>query len=112
MAAPKPAKPRTMPAMQATAAEIRKETANRSGMTAGDASIAGVPVAHHIIEAMPSKNLAVATMPLLMPYIQRRPELEGGARPFKLVSDYTPAGDQPQAIRQPNTRGRGGESHP
>ena len=35
-----------------------------------------------------------------MPYIQRRPELEGGGKPFKLVSDYTPAGDQPEAIRQ------------
>src|SRR3990167_2321857 len=88
-----------MPAMQATAAEIRKETANRSGMTAGDASIAGLPVAHHIMQAMPPKNLAVATVPLPMPYIQRRPESVGG-RPFKLVSDYTPAGDQPEAIRQ------------
>ena len=48
---------------------------------------------------MPSKNLAVSTVPLLMPYIQRRPETVGG-KPFKLVSDYTPAGDQPEAIRQ------------
>ncbi|MCW5736410.1 MAG: excinuclease ABC subunit UvrB, partial [Enhydrobacter sp.] len=39
-------------------------------------------------------------MPLLMPYIQRRPELDVARRPFKLVSDYTPAGDQPEAIRQ------------
>ena len=51
------------------------------------------------MQAMPSKNLAVSTVPLLMPYIQRRPETVGG-RPFKLVSDYTPAGDQPEAIRQ------------
>ena len=51
------------------------------------------------MEAMPSKNLAVSTVPLLMPYIQRRPETVGG-KPFKLVSDYTPAGDQPEAIRQ------------
>ena len=50
---------------------------------------------------MASKNLAVPAAPLLMPYIQRRPELEGVTpRPFKLVSDYTPAGDQPEAIRQ------------
>ena len=34
-----------------------------------------------------------------MPYIQRRPESVGGG-PFKLVSDYQPAGDQPEAIRQ------------
>ena len=51
------------------------------------------------MQAMPSKNLAVSTVPLLMPYIQRRPETVGG-KPFKLVSDYTPAGDQPEAIRQ------------
>ena len=49
---------------------------------------------------MPSKNLALPAMPLSMPYIQRRPELEGAPRPFKLVSDYTPSGDQPEAIRQ------------
>ncbi|TBR25376.1 MAG: excinuclease ABC subunit UvrB [Reyranella sp.] len=50
---------------------------------------------------MPSKNLAVPAVPLLMPYIQRRPELEGiTPKPFKLVSDYVPAGDQPEAIRQ------------
>src|SRR5882672_7658856 len=51
------------------------------------------------MQAMPSKNLAVSTVPLLMPYIQRRPETVGG-QPFKLVSDYRPAGDQPEAIRQ------------
>src|SRR5216684_6540883 len=62
-------------------------------------SIAGTQPEHHIMEAMPSKNLAVSTVPLLMPYIQRRPETVGG-KPFKLVSDYTPAGDQPEAIRQ------------
>jgi len=52
------------------------------------------------MQAMPSKNLALPATPLSMPYIQRRPELEGDARPFKLVSDYTPAGDQPEAIKQ------------
>ena len=61
------------------------------------------------MEAMPSKNLAVSTVPLLMPYIQRRPELESGVRPFKLVSDYTPAGDQPEAIRQLIAGVEGGE---
>src|SRR5262245_55529635 len=99
MAAPNPAKPRTMPAMQAITAEIRKGKASRSGIRAGDASIAGVYPRHHIIQAMPPKNLAVSTVPLLMPYVQRRPETVGG-KPFKLVSDYTPAGDQPEAIRQ------------
>ena len=53
------------------------------------------------MEVMASKNLAVPAAPLLMPYIQRRPELEDiTPKPFKLVSDYTPAGDQPEAIRQ------------
>ncbi|MBM3644181.1 MAG: excinuclease ABC subunit UvrB [Alphaproteobacteria bacterium] len=34
-----------------------------------------------------------------MPFIQRRPERVGGGA-FRLQSDYTPAGDQPEAIRQ------------
>src|SRR6185503_9637079 len=52
------------------------------------------------MQAMPSKNLALPATPLLMPYIQRRPELESASQPFRLASDYTPAGDQPEAIRQ------------
>src|SRR3954470_6521681 len=59
---------------------------------------------------MPSKNLAVSLVPLDMPYIQRRPELEGvEPRPFKLVSDYVPAGEQPAAIRQLIEGVNGGE---
>src|SRR4051794_29902147 len=58
---------------------------------------------------MPSKNLAVSLQPLDMPYIQRRPELEVASRPFKLVSDYVPAGDQPEAIRQLIEGVNGGE---
>ena len=49
------------------------------------------------MQAMAPKNLAVSTVPLLMPYVQRRPETVGG-KPFKLVSDYRPAGDQPERI--------------
>jgi len=40
-----------------------------------------------------------AFVPLEMPFIQRRPERVGGGA-FRLQSDYTPAGDQPEAIRQ------------
>ena len=62
------------------------------------------------MQVMPSKNLAVPAIPLLMPYIQRRPELEGITRqPFKLVSDYKPAGDQPEAIKQLISGVEGGE---
>src|SRR5260370_13728915 len=103
IAAPNPAKPRTMPAMAATEAAIRKEKARKSGMSGigrGSSSIAAGRRRHHIMQAMPSKNLAVSTVPLHMPYIQRRPVLEGGGKAFKLASDYTPAGDQPEAIRQ------------
>ena len=55
---------------------------------------------------MPSKNLAVSTVPLLMPYIQRRPETVGG-KPFKLVSDYT-AGGRSARGDPPADRGRAG----
>jgi excinuclease ABC subunit B len=62
------------------------------------------------MQAMPSKNLALPVQPLLMPYIQRRPELEGVTpKPYKMVSDYTPAGDQPEAIRQLIEGVEGGE---
>ncbi|ACG77210.1 excinuclease ABC subunit B protein [Phenylobacterium zucineum HLK1] len=41
------------------------------------------------------------TMPLLWkPHRPERPEKSEGGRRFKLVSDYQPAGDQPQAIRE------------
>src|SRR5215475_3480617 len=62
-------------------------------------SIAAIQRRHHIMQVMPRKNLAVSTVPLSMPYVQRRPETVGG-KPYKLVSDYMPAGDQPMAIRQ------------
>ena len=67
---------------------------------ARQASIASARAGHHIMQAMPSKNLAVSAVPLDMPYIQRRPKLDVSGKPFKLVSDYKPAGDQPEAIRQ------------
>src|SRR5690349_2106694 len=60
------------------------------------------------MRAMPSKNLAVSAVPLPMPFVQRRPESVGG-KPFKLVSDYKPAGDQPEAIRQLIAGVTGGE---
>jgi len=52
------------------------------------------------MQVMPSKNLAISAVPLAMPYVQRRPVLDRASPPFKLVSDYRPAGDQPEAIRQ------------
>jgi len=38
-------------------------------------------------------------VPLAMPWLQRRPRLADG-KPLRVVSDYKPAGDQPEAIRQ------------
>src|SRR6516225_617238 len=84
--------------MQAVTAQIAKGVDIRSGILP-DASIVAALAEHHIMQAMPRKNLAVSTVPLHMPYVQRRPERVGG-KPYKLVSDYTPAGDQPEAIRQ------------
>src|SRR5436190_15008411 len=126
MAAPKPEKPRTMPATAATAAAMRNGRASTSGMSGfyrpeqsrncarddklGEScSIAAGWRRHHIMQSMPSKNLAVSAVPLHMPYIQRRPELAGSGTPFRLVSDYTPAGDQPEAIRQLIEGVNGGE---
>src|SRR5258708_37847792 len=102
-----------MPAKAATTAAVRKEAARKSGMRkARQASIASARAGHHIIQAMPSKNLAVSAVPLDMPYIQRRPELEVASRPFKLVSDYVPAGHQPEANRQLIEGVNGGRGDP
>ena len=35
-----------------------------------------------------------------VPHRPQRPEKAEGGRPFKLVSEYQPAGDQPTAIRE------------
>lgn len=35
-----------------------------------------------------------------VPHRPQRPEKAEGGRPFKLVSDYEPAGDQPRAISE------------
>ncbi len=108
MAAPKPAKP--APCLQC---RQRRRKSGREGQQVGhqrarDASIAGPASEHHIMQAMPSKNLAVSTVPLLMPYIQRRPETRRrNAKPFKLVSDYT-AGRRPARGDPPAHRGRAG----
>ncbi len=40
------------------------------------------------------------TGPGFVPHRPNRPEKSEGGRPFKLVSDYEPAGDQPTAIRE------------
>ncbi|HEX3064464.1 MAG TPA: DEAD/DEAH box helicase family protein, partial [Dongiaceae bacterium] len=37
------------------------------------------------------------TEPILLPFVRRPPRATGGV-PFKIVSDFKPAGDQPQAI--------------
>src|SRR4029079_4522085 len=85
----------------ATMAAVRKETVRISGINVALSSIAGARCGPHILSVMPSQNLGVLAIPLDRPYIQRRPVLEGlQPRPFKLVSDYVPAGDQPEAIRQ------------
>src|SRR3954469_15094991 len=45
-------------------------------------------------------DIAVQNMPMWAPHRPARPDKAEGGRKFKLVSDYEPAGDQPQAIRE------------
>src|SRR5688572_24634589 len=47
-----------------------------------------------------SHPLVSGSMPMFMPHRPERPEKSEGGIPFKLVSDYTPRGDQPQAIKE------------
>ena len=50
--------------------------------------------------SMASHPIVSGNLPMFMPHRPERPEKsEGGVR-FKIVSDYTPKGDQPQAIKE------------
>jgi excinuclease ABC subunit B len=49
------------------------------------------------------------TQPMFMPHRPARPEKSEGGKPFRLVSDYAPAGDQPGAIRELTDAAREGE---
>lgn len=49
------------------------------------------------------------TGPGFVPHRPTRPEKSEGGRPFKLVSDYSPAGDQPTAIKELTEAALGGE---
>ncbi|MGC6400045.1 excinuclease ABC subunit UvrB [Sphingomonas sp. FW199] len=44
-----------------------------------------------------------------IPYRPARPEKSEGGRPFRIVSEYTPSGDQPQAIEELVAQARAGE---
>ncbi|MDG5488606.1 excinuclease ABC subunit UvrB [Sphingomonas sp. BGYR3] len=44
-----------------------------------------------------------------IPHRPARPEKSEGGRPFRIVSDYTPSGDQPQAIEELVAQARAGE---
>jgi len=48
-------------------------------------------------------------MPMFMPHRPERPAKSEGGKPFKLVSDYEPSGDQPGAIRELVDATLGGE---
>ncbi|WP_210269838.1 excinuclease ABC subunit UvrB [Hyphomicrobium methylovorum] len=49
---------------------------------------------------MASHPIVSGGMPMFMPHRPDRPEKSEGGIPFKIVSDYSPKGDQPQAIAE------------
>jgi excinuclease ABC subunit B len=49
---------------------------------------------------MAAHPLVSGSMPMFMPHRPDRPEKSEGGRPFELVSEYTPKGDQPTAIAE------------
>ena len=66
-------------------------------------------------EASPGfAGLTGAEMTAFVPHRPERPEKSEGGRRFKLVSDYDPAGDQPQAIAElvEGLRGEGASTAP
>src|SRR5579871_4923673 len=46
------------------------------------------------------RHMTGAEMTAFVPHRPQRPEKSEGGKRFKLVSDYQPAGDQPEAIRE------------
>ena len=54
------------------------------------------------VQADPDSDPAYATMPMaaFIPHRPARPQKSEGGKKFKLVSEYSPAGDQPTAIRE------------
>ncbi|MDH7640951.1 excinuclease ABC subunit UvrB [Sphingomonas oryzagri] len=48
-------------------------------------------------------------MPMFMPHRPERPAKSEGGKPFRLVSEYAPSGDQPGAIRELTDAAREGE---
>ncbi len=49
---------------------------------------------------MASHPIVAGTTPQFVPHRPERPEKSQGGVPFKIVSEYTPKGDQPQAIKE------------
>src|SRR5262245_59970637 len=54
------------------------------------------------LEGDPAIDPAYETVPIsqFVPHRPARPEKSEGGKKFKLVSEYTPAGDQPTAIKE------------
>src|SRR5690348_110776 len=71
------------------------------GATRFEAAVAAVPQALKP-EANPAIDPAYQTVPIgeFVPHRPVRPEKSEGGKKFKLVSEYTPAGDQPTAIAE------------
>ena len=49
---------------------------------------------------MASHPIVAGTTPQFVPHRPERPEKSQGGVPFKIVSEYSPKGDQPQAIKE------------
>src|SRR3954463_2284295 len=56
---------------------------------------------HGLAEASAAfRHLTGAELTAFVPHRPERPEKSEGGKRFKLISDYQPAGDQPEAIRE------------
>ena len=66
------------------------------------AAMAKAPLAAGTVAPDDAIDPAYVTVPIsqFVPYRPARPEKSEGGKTFKLVSDYTPAGDQPTAIQE------------
>jgi len=99
---------RPLPSLPALRAGALMPTAGNMSVTASLEALLSRPgerseAAREILARQPmiaSHPLVSGGMPMFMPHRPPRPEKSEGGIPFKIVSEYEPKGDQPQAIAE------------
>ncbi len=85
---------------KARAGKASDNTAKFQAAIQAAPAVAAVPDIDPAYTAMPLAGLTGAEVTAFVPHRPARPEKSEGGKKFKLVSEYSPAGDQPTAIAE------------